>query len=209
MTAIRLSFNNAISNPPTVSFAPTITSGRVCTKLARNASPRAKISAARKLRLGFAARPPAQAPAANGCSGTIVSGPDSSNASCNARTTVSTCSRGITQEILIGEVEIISMFRPWAARTPNTLARRPPGASACRHRRSRPCPCPRRRSTPSTPHLPAARATRARRAGASRGTVNEISARPPPEAGTFWSIMSTSTPASANASKMLAATPGL
>ena len=50
----------------------------------------------------------------------------------------------------------------------------------------------------------AARATRR----SSRGTVKEISAKPPAEAGSFWTIMSTFTFAPASASKMRAAAPG-
>ena len=51
----------------------------------------------------------------------------------------------------------------------------------------------------------AARATRR----SSRGTVKEISARPPAATGSFWTIMSTLTFASASASKMRAAAPGV
>src|ERR1700735_2902126 len=62
---------------------------------------------------------------ANESSTRAVPGPESSKALCSARTTPSTRSCGITQEILIGEVEIISMFKPSAASTPNTFAATP------------------------------------------------------------------------------------
>ena len=47
-------------------------------------------------------------------------------------------SERITHEILIGEVEIISMLMPSSASVSNTLRPRPDGC-ACRRRRSRPC----------------------------------------------------------------------
>src|SRR5207249_4580966 len=46
----------------------------------------------------------------NGCSGRIVSGPASSKAAWSARTASGTRSPRITQEMRIGEVEIISML---------------------------------------------------------------------------------------------------
>ncbi len=60
-----------------------------------------------------------------GYSARIVSGPESSKAACSARTTDSTRSRGMMQEILIGEVEIMSMLRSSAASTLNTFAATP------------------------------------------------------------------------------------
>ena len=54
-----------------------------------------------------------------------VPGPDSSKALCSACTARSTRSRAITQEILIGDVEIMSMFTPSPASTAKTLAATP------------------------------------------------------------------------------------
>src|ERR1019366_69666 len=60
-----------------------------------------------------------------GYSGIEVPGPESSNALCSTCTARGTRARSITQEILIGEVEIISMFTPSSASTSNTLAATP------------------------------------------------------------------------------------
>ena len=49
----------------------------------------------------------------------------SSNAVCSSRTAVSTSSSRITHEILIGEVEIISMFTPASPSTVKVLAATP------------------------------------------------------------------------------------
>ena len=51
--------------------------------------------------------------------------PESSKALCRALTARSTRSRSITQEILIGEVEIMSMFTPSSASTAKTFAATP------------------------------------------------------------------------------------
>ena len=61
----------------------------------------------------------------NGCSGRIVSAPCRSKAVCSALTAVSTSSTGTTQEIRIGEVEIISMLMLLAPRTVKTFAATP------------------------------------------------------------------------------------
>ena len=66
----------------------------------------------------------APAPAPNGCSAPMSSAP-SSNASCSARTAPATCSAVTTQEILIGEVEIISMLIPSSPSVEKTLAATP------------------------------------------------------------------------------------
>ena len=58
-----------------------------------------------------------------------------------------TRSAEITQEILIGEVEIISMLIPSPPSTSKTLAATP-GGIACRRRRSRPCRSARRCGRP-------------------------------------------------------------
>ena len=59
-----------------------------------------------------------------GSSGRTASAP-SSNASCSALTASGTRSAEITQEILIGEVEIISMLIPSPPSTSKTLAATP------------------------------------------------------------------------------------
>ena len=61
----------------------------------------------------------------NGSSAMIVSSPSSPNAACSPRTASGTRSPSITQEILIGEVEIISMLMPASPSTVNTVAATP------------------------------------------------------------------------------------
>ena len=102
------------------------------------------------------------------------------------------------------------MLTPCVGRARRTPSPRRPGASACPAPTIETLPIsscvrqlarrPRRVSGSS-----AARAVRR----SSRGTVNEISACPPAETGSFWTIMSTLTFAAASASKMRAAAPGL
>src|SRR4029078_6146241 len=60
-----------------------------------------------------------------GCSGRMVPSPESSNAVCRALTASGTRSPGTTQEMRIGEVEIISMLMPLSPRVVNTLAATP------------------------------------------------------------------------------------
>ena len=61
----------------------------------------------------------------NGRSARIVPSPDSSNAACSARTAPGTAAPAMTQEILIGDVEIISMFTPSAPSVVKTFAATP------------------------------------------------------------------------------------
>src|SRR5205823_3819189 len=61
----------------------------------------------------------------NGRSTCTVSLPDSSNAACSARTASGTRSPAMTQEILIGEVEIILMLMSSAPRVEKTFAATP------------------------------------------------------------------------------------
>ena len=58
-------------------------------------------------------------------SGIEVPGPESSNAACSTCTARGTSERSITQEILIGEVAIISMFTPSSASVEKTRAATP------------------------------------------------------------------------------------
>src|SRR4029453_11506479 len=60
----------------------------------------------------------------DGASGRTESAP-SSKAVCSSRTAVSTCSSRTTHEILIGEVEIISMFTPALAIASKVLCATP------------------------------------------------------------------------------------
>ena len=111
------------------------------------------------------------------------------------------------QEILMGEVEIISMLMPSSASTANTFAATP----GCER-----MPAPTIETLPisscaiSSAYASPARGSSDARASrkSSRGTVKEISASPPAEVGSFWTIMSTFTFAWASASKMRAAAPG-
>ena len=101
----------------------------------------------------------------------------------------------------------MSMFTPSSASTANTLAATP----GCERMpaptiETLPISSWAVRSTKASP-CSGSSATRATRRS-SRGIVKEISARPPAETGSFWTIMSTFTFACASASKMRAAAPG-
>ena len=61
----------------------------------------------------------------NGCSGRIVPSPESSKALCSARTASGTRSPGTTQEMRIGEVEIISMLIALSPSVVKTFAATP------------------------------------------------------------------------------------
>ena len=115
-------------------------------------------------------------------------------------TAVSTSSSRTTQEILIGEVEIISMFTPGVAEDRKGSCGHAGVALHPRAHDARPCPCARPtgssrgRAPPGADGAPRSAASRS-----SRGTVTDMSARASSDTGSFWMIMSTFTLASASA----------
>src|SRR4051794_35848337 len=140
-----------------------------------------------------------------GCSGRIVSNPDSSKAECSARTASGTRSPRMTQEMRMGDVEIISMLMSLEPRVVKTLAATP----GCVF-----IPAPTIETLPiasslSTSPRPSAWSVIVAVCRSSRGTVNDISAREPSDFGSFCTIMSTLTLASASALAIRPATPGV
>ena len=135
----------------------------------------------------------------NGCSGRIVSGPDSSNAACSERTACLSWSPAMTHEILIGDVEIISMLMPSSPSVAKTFAATP-GCDFIPAPTIETLPIVSSATTSSMPTSATSGSSAARAVRrSSRGTVNEISARAPSPTGSFWMIMSTLTFASASA----------
>src|SRR3954467_4414085 len=134
----------------------------------------------------------------NGCSGRIVPSPESSNAVWSALTASGTRSPGTTQEMRIGEVEIISMLMPLSPSVVNTLAATPGWVFI-------PAPTietfPIEGSVASVMPSSDAIGSSAVRAActSSRGTVNDMSARRPSVSGSPWTIMSMFTLASPRA----------
>ena len=118
------------------------------------------------------------AASANGSSATIVPSP-SPNAACRPRTASGTRSPEITQEILIGDVEIISMLMPASPSTVKTVAATP-GWLRIPAPTIETLPIDSSAATSSMPSSPtsASSASRAMRPS-SRGTVNDMSARRP------------------------------
>ncbi len=115
-------------------------------------------------------------------------------------------SEEITQEILIGEVEIISMLIPSSPRTRKTCAATPGWLRI-------PAPTmetlPIRSSVRISPELmPVASIASTALVRSSRATVKERSAPCSVETGSFWMITSTLTFASASAVKIRPAMPG-
>ena len=128
--------------------------------------------------------------------------------SCSACDRVRNAIVPITHEILIGEVEIISMLIAVLAEHWKTFAATP-GWFACPPRSGTPFPSPRPRAR-SRGRSRAASGSSVRRAArrSSFGTVKESSARCTGDTGSFWMIMSTLMSASASAPKIRPATPG-
>src|SRR5918999_695439 len=140
-------------------------------------------------------------------SGRTASAP-SSKAVCSWRTAVSTCSSRTTQEILIGEVEIISML---TSASPSTVRARAatPGWLFIPAPTSETFPMCSSVWMPPKPSS-AWNGSSASRAAtrSSRGTVTDMSARCPSLRGSFWMIMSTFTLAPASAVSTRPAMPG-
>src|SRR4051812_21051835 len=141
-----------------------------------------------------------------GRSARIASGP-SSKAAWRQRTASGTRSAVMTQEILMGEVEIISMLISCSPSVRKTVAATPGWLFM---------PAPTIETLPmegsvwtSANAWPVSGSSVARAARrSSTGTVKEISARASEETGSFWTIMSTFTLASASAPKIRPASPG-
>src|SRR5215212_6842979 len=134
----------------------------------------------------------------------IASSP-SSNAVWSASTACGTWSARITQEILIGEVEIISMLILFSPSTRKTLAATP-GWLRIPAPTIETLPIDWSVSMPISESSSRIASTAASRSSAS--TVNDRSAPPSWDTGSFWMIMSTLMLASASAPKMRPATPG-
>src|SRR5215204_2400361 len=142
-----------------------------------------------------------------GCSASTWSAP-SSKAWCSARTARSTASALTTQEILIGEVEIISMLIPSSPRVEKTLAATP-GWDFMPAPTTETLPIAGSSATAAMPTSATTGSSAARAVRRSeRGTVKDMSAAEPSVSGSFWMIMSTLTLASASAVKMRPAMPG-
>src|SRR3954451_21722758 len=144
----------------------------------------------------------------NGCSGRIVPSPESSNAVWSALTASGTRSPGTTQEMRIGEVEIISMLMPLSPSVVNTFAATPGWVFI---------PAPTIETLPIDSSvatcMPSSVAMGSSAVCAawmsSRGIVNDMSARRPSVSGSPWTIMSMFTLASASAVVTRPATPGV
>ena len=122
----------------------------------------------------------------------------------------STRSAAITQEILIGEVEIISMLMPSLAERREDLGG-DAGVAAHAGADDRDLADLARRSSDLAEPTPSAveRVARASRRSSRGDGEREVGAAASSETGSFWMIMSTLTFASASAVKMRPATPGL